>query len=159
MMPPPAKCDEALRRQAASVAVKNNAFPSTTYLVSVRELSCVIFSGYLHDGKQLAVRGAIMLPMQWPRHLDQICFPAFIVQIELLRVGKRNCSCLATHLTAELHTREIAFVKSENCSECDDGENVANGEVVPCCPGIIPEADAALRKYPPTHSKNRIHIW
>jgi hypothetical protein len=96
--------------------------------------------------------------MQWPRHLDQICFAAFIVQIELLRVRKRDCSCLATHLTAELHTSEIAFVKPEYCSGCGDGENVANREVVPCCPEIIPEADAALRKFPPSSSENRIHI-
>lgn len=111
MMPPPAKCDEAARRQAASVAVKNKAFPSTIYLVSVRESSSADLSAHLHDRELLAIRTAIVVPMQWPRHLDQIRFAPFIVQIELLRVGKRDWRCLTTHLTVDLNTGGIAFVK------------------------------------------------
>ena len=129
-MPPPAKCEEAERRQAASVAVKNNAFPSTTYLVSIRELPFAILSERLHDGKLLTMRSAIMLPMQWPRHLDQICFPRIVVEVELLRVGKRNCSRLASHLTIELHTSEVAFATLKSYTDSGDRKIVANRE---CC--------------------------
>lgn len=65
MMPPPVNRDAAARRQAASVAVKNRAFPSTIYLVLVRESSLVDLSAYLHD-RESTMRSVIVVPMQWP---------------------------------------------------------------------------------------------
>lgn len=48
IMPPPEYCDEVARRQAVSVAVRNNALPSTTYLPCIsREHRAK--GGYLHD--------------------------------------------------------------------------------------------------------------
>ena len=44
-MPPPAKCDEAARRQAASVALRNSAFPSTMYLAFVSEYRFKFLAG------------------------------------------------------------------------------------------------------------------
>lgn len=96
MMPPPAKCEDAARRQATSVAVRNNAFPSTMYLDSGREYCPPNHLNHrLHDRHRVTLGSVDVLPVQRPRHLDEVLSTLLRFQIELLRVGQRDWGGLA----------------------------------------------------------------
>ena len=96
MMPPPAKCEDAARRQATSVAVRNNAFPSTMYLrMGISTISLYIVNHCLHDRHRVSLGSVDVLPMQRPRHLDEVLSTLLRFQIELLRVGQRDWGGLA----------------------------------------------------------------
>lgn len=51
----------------------------------------------LHDRKGPAT-SLFLLPVQWPRYLDQIRFTPVVFQVELLRVGQRDRGWPVPHL-------------------------------------------------------------
>jgi hypothetical protein len=64
MIPPPAKCEDAARRQATSVAVRNSAFPSTMYLENGYEQSFTVEgSNRLQDGHRISMSSVDVRPM------------------------------------------------------------------------------------------------
>jgi hypothetical protein len=73
MMPPPAKCEDAARRQATSVAVRNNAFPSTMYLEnSYEHYSLYDVIHHSQDRYRVTLGSIDVLPVQRPRHLNEV---------------------------------------------------------------------------------------
>lgn len=98
--PPPAYCDESLRRQADSVAVRNEAFPSTIYLMKWSKQVSILLSssGVVHYRNRTTIWSLGIFPIQWPRYLDQIFLTLVIIQVELLGVRERNCSCFDSNL-------------------------------------------------------------
>ena len=96
MMPPPEKCEDAARRQATSVAVRNSAFPSTMYLDGENERrSPQRLNHSLHGRPRVTLGSVDVLPVQRPRHLDEVFSTLLRFQIKLLRVGQRDWGGLA----------------------------------------------------------------